>query len=519
MTWLRCFCEGDEGWAKHWDDHPAHEDWDVIKDLGSGSFSKVVLCRHKREKIYAALKVVFLDSPGLDGETKAMLSVEGKLLLSLDHPNIVKCSEILESPKALVFVLEYLGGCNVLDGIYHLRNGYSERDAAGIFKQLAMAVEYLHSCSILHRDIKPENLVYQKRPEKRSNEKGEVGPVVKLVDLGLAVQISENVHEKGVLGSAGFVAPEIVKGHDHTPAMDVFGMGVLLFVMMVGRKPWDVEQCEKLRYTKMNLADAPGFKDPRWLDLSPDAKHLIVGMLQFDPKKRFTAQQVLHHEWVTSMGGLTVRILGENVALGAATVAEMRRLKFLCHGVVALNKATSKKTTKKDREELAKMTQDVYLKRVALTQRREASVRGGNRWAKSAARSIAARSFAMVHDSGRSVHEGVLQGSIHYNGLHESIHGGKQGIGSSTSLILSELFLSEIYDGSSSRNSGKLSSIKMLGASVKHFMDESVHGGRKGSVKYNSEWVHDDEQEEDSNSNSNMSSHPWKRKVNSLKPL
>lgn len=146
-------------------------------------------------------------------------------------------------------------------------------------------------------------------------------------------------------------------------------------------------------------------------------------------------------------------------------------------------------------------------------------MRGGNRWAKSAARSIAARSFAMVHDSGRSVHEGVLQGSIHYNGLHESIHGGKQGMQKSTSAMLSELFLSEIYADGSTPNIGTLSSMKMLGASVKHFVDESVHGGKKGSIRYNSEWVHDDEQEEDSNSNEHISSDPWKRKVKSLKPL
>jgi len=125
----------------------------------------------------------------------------------------------------------------------------------------------------------------------------------------------------------------------------------------------------------------------------------------------------------------------------------------------------------------------------------------------------------MVHDSGRSVHEGVLQGSIHYNGLHESIHGGKQGMQKSTSAMLSELFLSEIYADGSTPNIGTLSSMKMLGASVKHFVDESVHGGKKGSIRYNSEWVHDDEQEEDSNSNEHISSDPWKRKVKSLKPL
>lgn len=352
-----CALSGVGPGAQRWDDHPAREKWSVVKELGAGTFSKVVLCRHKETKQLAALKVVFLDAPGLDLETEGMLCNEGKILLNLDHPNVVKCQEIIESPKAHVFVLEYLKGCNVLDGIYYYRDAYSEKDAAGIFTQLVQGTAYLHSKGILHRDIKPENVVYQDMPAAGK------APVVKIVDLGLAARYSDTEHDRGVLGSAGFVAPEIVKGKYHTPAMDVFSMGVLLFVMLVGRKPWDVEQCEKLRYTKGKLSGAPGFKDPRWLDLSPDAKSLIIGMLQFDPKKRLTAEQVLQHEWVKSKGGLTLRILGENVALGAATVAEMRRLKYLCHGVVALHRKTAKQIPEKKRSEIARLTEDAYVKR------------------------------------------------------------------------------------------------------------------------------------------------------------
>ena len=67
----------------------------------------------------------------------------------------------------------------------------------------------------------------------------------------------------GALGSPGFVAPEIVKNAPHTPAMDVFSLGVVLFIMLVGRKPFSVRQCEDLSYAHLQLADAPGFNDPR----------------------------------------------------------------------------------------------------------------------------------------------------------------------------------------------------------------------------------------------------------------
>lgn len=142
-------------------------------------------------------------------------------------------------------------------------------------------------------------------------------PIVKLVDLGLAHIYDPQVPEKGVLGSAGFVAPEIIRGGVHSPAMDVYAMGVLLFIMLVGRKPFNNTENENLRYCFLKLHDAPGLKDPRWLDLSPDAKYLLMGMLAFDPERRLTAKQVAQHEWVVSEGGLAHRPLGQDVALAA----------------------------------------------------------------------------------------------------------------------------------------------------------------------------------------------------------
>jgi calcium/calmodulin-dependent protein kinase I len=128
--------------------------------------------------------------------------------------------------------------------------------------------------------------------------------------------------------------------------MDVFAMGVLLFIMLVGRKPFNAQQSEKLQYARLTLSAAPGLKDPRWLDLSPDAKDLVMGMLAFDPARRLTAAQVLAHEWVASRGGATLRTLGDDVALGAAAVAEMRRLRFLTGGVVGVQRRVAQASVK-----------------------------------------------------------------------------------------------------------------------------------------------------------------------------
>lgn len=495
-----------------WEDHPIRKEWEPLQDLGSGAFSQVVLARNRLTGAFAALKVVFLDNPNLDPETEMMLAQEGDLLLHLSHPSLVACSQVVRSPRAHVLVLEFLRGCNVLDGLHRLSEKYTERDAWGIFHQLAAAVAYLHSRGIIHRDIKPENLVYAEElskvlPKGKENLIDTTDypqPTVKLVDLGMAWRIRPDAQEHGVLGSAGFVAPEIIKGAEHTPAMDVFSMGVLLFIMLVGRKPFNLEDSEKLRYAKMNLSDAPGLRDPRWLDLSPDAKHLLMGMLTYDPVRRLTAEQVLAHEWVTTKGGRVLRLLGLDVALGAATVAEMRRLRFLCNGAIALRrvavtveeaerqKQTSKRT--KTAPELAveggsSREHEQYLDELKRMQKREASVRGSKNL-RGFARTIAAASYRHIHDGGGSVHRSAIALQA---GAESASVGGRGMRRSGTALLLSEVLApnpessvhNESFVGEGKSVSGSMhqsaSGLQLLGASLRHYMDISVHGSARGS--------------------------------------
>lgn len=143
--------------VQRWDNHPINDDYEVVRQLGRGSFSEIVLARHKETKHFVALKVIFLKNPALysNDETKGLLIQEASLLTSLNHPNIVRCTRVVQGLNVLILVLEYLKGGNVLDRLYALSHVYTERDAAGVFEQLVTGVAHLHKNNILHRDIKP----------------------------------------------------------------------------------------------------------------------------------------------------------------------------------------------------------------------------------------------------------------------------------------------------------------------------------------------------------------------------
>jgi carbon catabolite-derepressing protein kinase len=177
-------------------------------------------------------------------------------------------------------VLEYAGG-ELFD--YMLKNGsLAENKARKFFQQIVCAVEYCHRHKIVHRDLKPENLLL----DDHNN--------VKIADFGLSNIMTDGNFLKTSCGSPNYAAPEVVSGKLYAgPEVDVWSCGVILYVLLVGRMPFDAEYIPEL----FKMITAGDYKIPNYL--SPGAVSLIKRMLMVNPVHRITVAEIRQDPWFT----------------------------------------------------------------------------------------------------------------------------------------------------------------------------------------------------------------------------
>mmetsp|Transcript_33989 Transcript_33989/g.60690 ORF Transcript_33989/g.60690 Transcript_33989/m.60690 type:complete len:439 (-) Transcript_33989:334-1650(-) len=288
--------EDGEEWAQ-WEAHPSREHYSAGEDIGEGAFSKVVKAKHKVTNEEVALKVVHRLRPGVKPHHWEILHSEVDTLRALRHPNIINLKESYEDNNQLVMVLELLQGGELLEHLKSVKH-YSEQKAAQLFRQIADAVYFMHEKGYLHRDLKPENVLFVQKPSESPKE----AVTVKLIDMGMATKFNPSQPVRGAMGTAGFLAPECCHRIPHSPAMDIWSLGMLLFTMLTGRMPYSHSQIERLHYPEIPITKSPGVQSQRFLNLSKDAQELLLGMLQHDPIIRMTAREVMHHNWVVTEG-------------------------------------------------------------------------------------------------------------------------------------------------------------------------------------------------------------------------
>lgn len=170
-----------------------------------------------------------------------------------------------------------------------------------MMKDLCSALEYLHSINICHRDIKPENLLVCDAFSPRKKRDSDRRPIhsLKLADFGLAIQLPPGNKLYDVCGTPNYVAPEILSesGYDHT--VDVWAAGVIAYVLLCGYPPFVSPDNDQDKLFDQILSGKFDFPSPDWDDVSFEAKHLIIHMLQVNSDSRYSAKDVLSHPWVS----------------------------------------------------------------------------------------------------------------------------------------------------------------------------------------------------------------------------
>ncbi|KAK3360229.1 putative serine/threonine protein kinase [Lasiosphaeria hispida] len=251
--------------------------YNIVKTLGEGSFGKVKLAVHRGTGQQVALKIIprkKLISRDMQGRVER----EIEYLQLLRHPHIIKLFTVIKTPTEIIMVLEYAGG-ELFD--YIVQHGKMKEDEARrFFQQMLCAVEYCHRHKIVHRDLKPENLLLDENLN------------VKVADFGLSNIMSDGNFLKTSCGSPNYAAPEVIGGKLYAgPEVDVWSCGVILYVLLVGRLPFDDEHIPSL-FAKIARGS---YMVPTWM--SPGAATLIKKMLVVNPVQRATIEEIRQDPW------------------------------------------------------------------------------------------------------------------------------------------------------------------------------------------------------------------------------
>lgn len=263
--------------------------YELVSEIGHGSTSIVYRCRERRSGTAHACKIIDRRALlGMRNELMEQFQVEIQVLQSMNHPNIIRIDDVYLTDSKICMVTEYMDGGELFDYIVD-KGTLSELEASAIVRKITSAVAYMHNCGVIHRDLKPENLMLTSKSP---------GAEVKIIDFGLAKLLDEDAKTQSFLGTRGYLAPEMLQRQAYTRSVDMWALGVIVYVLLCGCLPFNDDGA---RITNEKSARAKfGLRYPSWAsNLSDSAKDLLQNLLEVDVTKRCTADQALAHPWVT----------------------------------------------------------------------------------------------------------------------------------------------------------------------------------------------------------------------------
>ncbi|XP_061533327.1 SNF related kinase b [Phycodurus eques] len=255
----------------------------VGRTLGRGHYAVVKLARHVNTGQLVAIKMI--DKTKLDVMATSHLLQEVRCMRRVQHPNVVRLYEVIDTPTTLYLVMELAEGGDLYDYILRHETGVAEGTAKRHFAQIVRAVAYCHELHVVHRDLKPENVVFF--PQQGA---------VKLTDFGFSNLFKPGTMLATSCGSLAYSAPEILLGEEYdAPAVDIWSLGVILYMLVCGVPPFqeanDSETLVMILDCRYSIPD----------HVSSDCRDLISRMLQRDPSLRASLQQIEAHHWLQGL--------------------------------------------------------------------------------------------------------------------------------------------------------------------------------------------------------------------------
>ena len=250
----------------------------LSEKLGQGTFGIVVLATHQITGEKVAVKILEKEKI-LQEADKTRIEREIKILKNMHHNNIVHLYDIKETASSLYIIMEYISGKELFDYIISKKR-LSEFESCNFYQQIISGIEYLGKIKVVHRDLKPENLLLDEHKN------------IKIVDFGLSNIYPNNELLRTACGSPCYAAPEMINGEAYLGLrVDIWSSGIVLFAMLCGYLPFEDSDNEIL-YKKITEGK---FKVPKYL--SDCCKDFLHRILNVNPNKRYTIEQIKNHPW------------------------------------------------------------------------------------------------------------------------------------------------------------------------------------------------------------------------------
>uniref|UniRef100_A0A8C5L6H1 non-specific serine/threonine protein kinase n=1 Tax=Jaculus jaculus TaxID=51337 RepID=A0A8C5L6H1_JACJA len=260
------------------EEQPHVGNYRLLRTIGKGNFAKVKLARHILTGREVAIKII--DKTQLNPSSLQKLFREVRIMKGLNHPNIVKLFEVIETEKTLYLVMEYASAGEVFD--YLVSHGrMKEKEARAKFRQIVSAVHYCHQKNIVHRDLKAENLLL----DAEAN--------IKIADFGFSNEFTLGSKLDTFCGSPPYAAPELFQGKKYDgPEVDIWSLGVILYTLVSGSLPFDGHNLKELRERVLRGK----YRVPFYM--STDCESILRRFLVLNPAKRCTLEQIMKDKWI-----------------------------------------------------------------------------------------------------------------------------------------------------------------------------------------------------------------------------
>ena len=261
--------------------------YEMLDTLGEGIFGVVKLGLYKKTKERVAIKII--KKASAKPTDIELVRTEIDIMKLCHHPNIVRLLDHFENAEYIFIVMEYIPGGDLATYMIQHKQTMTEQHASRLIYQIALGIKYLHQYGIVHRDLKPENIMLTD-----ASENGKV----KIMDFGLSKIMGSKEKSVDGFGTLTFVAPEVLVRTPYNKEIDIWSLGVILYLMLSGVLPFDDESDNEEVIAKLTVYSEVKFPSQHWSNRSALVIDLIKRCLTKDPAQRIKIDNILEHGWI-----------------------------------------------------------------------------------------------------------------------------------------------------------------------------------------------------------------------------